>query len=670
MPTFNLKKNNFMKIVFPILCLLVFLDCFPQTNPSPQVAVKSLSHLKALQAVDTNTLYYLSQKGKEGLWRYDAMDVTSTENTGTILVTSAGRRFKRVITDGVLHVNWFNVFADGINDDRPAIENALRYYKKNAATISWMQFGSSLSELVTYRLNDTLRIDFNADIRGGSNTRLLFANNKAGIKLRSSETASFVPTIYLSGLKIHQEYSKETFNLNETGIEINCIAHLKDIAVTNFQGNGVAIWGNAGTNPPTNADLSTFDRVNVTMCRANGFLIYGADANIISFKDCQAIACGGAGWLDNSFLGNNYVNCQAASCSSPELYFQRGLCKYNGKVYYALHNNNNRGAKNRLGRPDKSQKDWAVVPDQTWISYQYIKPWHADSSYIAGGGFLLDLDNITGQNQRSALLNCYAEMDCPPSYWSSSCIKIGGNIGSIRQGLSMTGWFGLLDINTGIKVSDPTTSQSTFQRSNAFGWVKKIGELKGAVNVYDTTNNFLSWYDWETYDPNTTFHVNGGNFILPTQNSSPAYFGRNSLSSNAYFSPFTQELYLNDKTPGGNHHKKISMAQKMPGVSVSDMTGDIIFNSVTNPGSNILGWRKIGDGTAGLWEPMILAGSSNANTSISDLDINGNKFRIRNAKTPASSADAGSTGEICWDTKYIYVCVAKNKWMRTALSTW
>jgi len=39
-------------------------------------------------------------------------------------------------------------------------------------------------------------------------------------------------------------------------------------------------------------------------------------------------------------------------------------------------------------------------------------------------------------------------------------------------------------------------------------------------------------------------------------------------------------------------------------------------------------------------------------------------------KTPASATDTGTTGNICWDANYIYVCVATNTWKRAALTTW
>ena len=52
------------------------------------------------------------------------------------------------------------------------------------------------------------------------------------------------------------------------------------------------------------------------------------------------------------------------------------------------------------------------------------------------------------------------------------------------------------------------------------------------------------------------------------------------------------------------------------------------------------------------------------------LQVNGDRIRVATAKTPASASDTGTTGEICWDASYIYVCTATNTWKRAALSTW
>lgn len=52
------------------------------------------------------------------------------------------------------------------------------------------------------------------------------------------------------------------------------------------------------------------------------------------------------------------------------------------------------------------------------------------------------------------------------------------------------------------------------------------------------------------------------------------------------------------------------------------------------------------------------------------LQINGDRIRVATAKTPSSASATGTTGEICWDASYIYVCTATNTWKRAALSTW
>ena len=52
-----------------------------------------------------------------------------------------------------------------------------------------------------------------------------------------------------------------------------------------------------------------------------------------------------------------------------------------------------------------------------------------------------------------------------------------------------------------------------------------------------------------------------------------------------------------------------------------------------------------------------------------DSNTNGKKILFRN-HTPASASAAGTAGEICWDSSYIYVCVATNTWERVAIASW
>jgi hypothetical protein len=47
-----------------------------------------------------------------------------------------------------------------------------------------------------------------------------------------------------------------------------------------------------------------------------------------------------------------------------------------------------------------------------------------------------------------------------------------------------------------------------------------------------------------------------------------------------------------------------------------------------------------------------------------------NQIAISTSQTPASATATGTTGTICWDANYIYVCTATNTWERVAIATW
>lgn len=57
-------------------------------------------------------------------------------------------------------------------------------------------------------------------------------------------------------------------------------------------------------------------------------------------------------------------------------------------------------------------------------------------------------------------------------------------------------------------------------------------------------------------------------------------------------------------------------------------------------------------------------------TSTGNLQTTGNTFRVATSRTVTNAGDAGTAGDICWDSSYIYVCVAANTWKRVAIATW
>jgi hypothetical protein len=92
-------------------------------------------------------------------------------------------------------------------------------------------------------------------------------------------------------------------------------------------------------------------------------------------------------------------------------------------------------------------------------------------------------------------------------------------------------------------------------------------------------------------------------------------------------------------------------------------------NSDSN--SIVVGADAIGDGA----NTTVIGTSSTTQTKLHGTAtsvgiISGDRVRVVNSKTPASSSDTGTAGDICWDSSYIYICTATNTWRRVAHATW
>ncbi|MBP1988479.1 glycosyl hydrolase family 28-related protein [Paenibacillus eucommiae] len=85
------------------------------------VQLATIAELRAKTNAQPDDIYYVTNHGQEGHFYYDSTDSTSLDNTGTVLVSVSGARFKRIY-EGELNIQWFGAKGDGVTDDTQAVQ--------------------------------------------------------------------------------------------------------------------------------------------------------------------------------------------------------------------------------------------------------------------------------------------------------------------------------------------------------------------------------------------------------------------------------------------------------------------------------------------------------------------------------------------------------------------
>ena len=71
--------------------------------------ISNLTELRTVVPTNKTKLFYLTERNKEGHFWYDSNDTTSADNTGTVLLSTGGRRLKRILqSNNTIYPEWFD----------------------------------------------------------------------------------------------------------------------------------------------------------------------------------------------------------------------------------------------------------------------------------------------------------------------------------------------------------------------------------------------------------------------------------------------------------------------------------------------------------------------------------------------------------------------------------
>ncbi|WP_158301609.1 glycosyl hydrolase family 28-related protein [Paenibacillus mesophilus] len=240
------------------------------------VIATTIAELRANTAPELDYVCLITDKGQEGHYLYDAADTTSADNTGTVLVTASGARYKRLLESPYLNVKWFGAKGDGASDDMAFIQKALDTANaRGGGTVFFPKGTYIVSPSGSTRIN--LRNDVHLLGEGTSavikvkdnagDYGMIFGSNNSGVPLKN---------VRISNLRVDQNpQGNQTCNIDSSRTD----SYYWQFVVGLYNYESIVI-DNVTFDPTCGINTITLNNINaknatITNCRFNFVMAKG-----------------------------------------------------------------------------------------------------------------------------------------------------------------------------------------------------------------------------------------------------------------------------------------------------------------------------------------------------------------------------------------------------------
>ncbi|RKN61926.1 right-handed parallel beta-helix repeat-containing protein [Paenibacillus ginsengarvi] len=126
----------------------------------------TIAELRLNDQPSSSFAYFITDWEQEGFFFYDPADTQTADNTGTVLVSASGARYKRAVDAYTVNAKWYGAKGDGIADDTLALQSALNEALRWPAANVIVPAG-------TYRMTAELYIFKNTHLKMDAQTVIL-----------------------------------------------------------------------------------------------------------------------------------------------------------------------------------------------------------------------------------------------------------------------------------------------------------------------------------------------------------------------------------------------------------------------------------------------------------------------------------------------------------------